>query len=535
MAMLPYDISGIALLYVEDEADARGMVSKMLLMNYPQLQLYSAENGVTGLELYRQHLPDIVMTDINMPVMDGIRMSREIKSINPEALIIAVTAHSDTSYLLHALEIGIHHYILKPINYDDLFGSIDKVLEQITLKRTVVAQNRRISENERQLAVAQRIAHLGSWQWDLPGGDMRWSEELFRIFGLEPAALPSSYESFLERIQPEDRDELTGALQGAVRNRQPLTALYCTLVRPDASTRIVRIDAELILAAAGEPVAVIGTTLDVTELKRAEAEVRSLSSELEGRVVERTSLLQASLRELESFSYLVSHDLRAPVARLEGVCRALLEDCSDCVDANCREYAERAERVVVQIKSIIDAFNELSRYARCRMVIEEVDLGALAGSIFRQLALLEPERRVDFTSEGALRVRGDRRMLQIALEQLLANAWKFTSKVAQGRIQVGVSTMDTGAVYFVRDNGAGFDMKYVAQLFKPFQTIHSPGEFAWDGTAIGLAAVQSIILRHGGSVWAEGAVGQGATFYFTLGKHPQPGSYLDDPGGDDRA
>jgi len=532
MVTLPYDISGIALLYVEDEADARGMVSRMLIMNYPDLQLYTAENGVTGLESYREHLPEIVMTDINMPVMDGIRMSREIKAINPDALIIAVTAHSDTSYLLHAIEIGIHQYVLKPINYDELFGAIDKILEQITLKRLVEKQNRRISESERQLAVAQRIAHLGSWQLDLPGGGMLWSDELFRIFGLEPATVPSTFTSFLERMRPEDRSILSGVIDGAVRDRNPLGALHCSSVRPDGSTRVVRVEGELVLDGAGQAVSVIGTCLDVTELKRAEEEVRSLTDELERRVIQRTSLLQASLKELESFSYVVSHDLRAPVARLEGFCRALLEDCVNCVDPNCREYAGRAERVVRQIKSIIDAFNELSHYARCKMVIEEVDLGSLAREIFQGFADSEPEREVVFSLEGDFTVKGDRHLLQIALEHLLGNAWKFTSKSTSARIDFGSLERGGSVVFFLRDNGAGFDMKYVAKLFKPFQTIHSPGEYSWNGTAIGLATVHSIILRHGGRVWAEGKVDQGATFYFTLGKNPEPGSYLDDTGRD---
>jgi PAS domain S-box-containing protein len=529
MATLPYDISGIALLYVEDEADARSMVSRMLAMNYPDLHLYTAENGVTGLERYREFLPQIVMTDINMPVMDGIRMSREIKAINPEALIIAVTAHSDTSYLLHAIEIGIHHYVLKPINYDELFGAIDKILEQITLTRLVAEQNRRISESERQLAVAQRIAHLGSWQWDLPDEGMRWSDELCCIFGLEPAAGQASYPAFLERIHPQDRDALAEVIREAVRNRHPLGAHFCSVVRPDGSIRHLRVEAELVPGASGAAVSVIGSCLDVTELKRAEAEVRSLTAELERRVIQRTSLLQATLKELESFSYVVSHDLRAPVARLEGFCRALLEDCSDCVNPDCMMYAERAERAVRQIKSIIDAFNVLSHYARCKMVIEEIDLGALARDIFAGFAGSEPGRKVDCAFEGELKVKGDRRMLQIALEHLFGNAWKFTAMAPEARIVFGSAQQNGATVFFVRDNGAGFDMKYVAKLFKPFQTIHSPGEYSWNGIAIGLATVHSIILRHAGRVWAEGKVGQGATFYFTLGENPDPGSYLDDP------
>jgi PAS domain S-box-containing protein len=522
---LPYDLSGISLLYVEDEADARSMVSKMLSMNYPTLKLYSAENGAIGLDLYRELAPEIVMTDINMPVMDGIRMSREIKAVNADARIIAVTAHSDTSYLLNAIEIGIHHYVLKPINYEELFGVIDKILEQIVLKRVVSEQNRRIRESERLLSSAQRIAHLGSWQRDLTDGSMQWSEEQYRICGFEPGAVAASYEAFLERVLPEEREELNRALKRAVDERTPVVAHFCRIRRPDGALRIVQVEAEVILDEASLPALMIGTSHDVTELKEAEEKIRSLSGELERRVIQRTSQLQASVRELENFSYVVSHDLRAPVARLEGFCRALLEDCGNCPNPSCGLYAERAERVVRQIKHIIDAFNNLSHYARCKLVIEDVDLSALAGRILQGFSQSEPERVVELQVTPGIVVRGDARLLQIALEQLLGNAWKFTSKKPTARIEFGRIQEAAGAVLFVRDTGAGFDMKYVDKLFKPFQTIHSPGEYTWDGTAIGLATVHSIILRHGGRIWAEGEVDKGATFYFTLEREPEPGSF----------
>jgi len=520
------DVGGITLLYVEDETDARSMVSKMLLMNYPDLTLFGAENGAVGLELYQAHLPDIVMTDINMPVMDGIRMSREIKAVTPEAVIIAVTAHSDTSYLLNAIEIGIQHYVLKPINYQELFRVIDKILEQIQLKRLVEEQNRRIIEREQQLAGAQQIAHLGSWQWDLQDGAMSWSDELYRICGLEPGAVPAAFPSLLERIHPEDREAVLAALQQAREKQRPLAAHFCRIVRADASIRILRIDAEVSLGGAGRPLSMIGTAHDVTELKRAEEQVRSLTEELERRVIQRTSLLQTSIKELESFSYAVSHDLRAPVARLEGFCRALLEDCGNCPNTQCRSYAERAERVVRQVKGIIDAFNELSHYARCTLKLQEVDLSQLARTIAAAFQASEPERAVDFVIAERLPVQGDARLLQTALEHLLGNAWKFTSKKERARIELGCRQQEGHPVYFVRDNGVGFNMKYVDKLFQPFQTVHSPGEFAWNGTAVGLATVHSIILRHGGRIWAEAEVDRGATFFFTLEEHPEPGHFL---------
>jgi len=523
---LPYDLSGIGLLYVEDEADARGMVSKMLAMNYPKLTLLSAENGAVGLELYREHTPEIVVTDINMPVMDGLRMSREIKALTPEALIIAVTAHSDTSYLLNAIEIGIHHYVLKPINYEELFGVIDKLLEQLVLRRVVGEQHQRLIASERQLAGAQRIAHLGSWQRDLCDGSMSWSDELYRICGLEPGALPASYQAFLDRFLPADRETIKNAIREAVDLRQPLSAHFCRIRRPDGSQRILRVEGEVLLDGSGVPAQMIGTSHDVTELKEAEEKIRSLTEDLERRVIQRTSLLQASLKELESFSYVVSHDLRAPVARLEGFCRALVEDCTGCPSDRCRLYAERAEKVVRQVKHIIDAFNNLSHYAKCRMVIEEIDLASLARGIAAGFTQSEPARRVEFLIAERVPVKGDARLLQVALEHLLGNAWKFTSKKEQAVIEFGVSEEEGALVYFVRDNGAGFNMKYADKLFKPFQTIHSPGEYTWDGTAIGLATVHSIILRHGGRIWAEGEVERGATFYFTLEPNPEPGSFI---------
>ncbi|HBA86634.1 MAG TPA: hybrid sensor histidine kinase/response regulator [Geobacter sp.] len=522
---LPRGMGGIALLYVEDEADARSMVAKMIAMNYPGLAIYSAENGAAGLRMYAEHVPDIVMTDINMPVMDGIRMSREIRNLNPDARIIAVTAHSDTSYLLSAIEIGIHNYVLKPLNYQELFSVMDKVLEEIVLKRLVEEQNRRISESERQLSAAQRIAHLGSWQRHLPSGEMQWSDEMFRICGVEPGALPSTYLSFLELFLPEDREKIEEAMRDALAVEKPQTHHFCRVLRPDGSVRMVRIEAELLPDQKGRAESVVGTCHDVTELKEAEEQVRSLTEGLERRVVQRTSLLQTTVSELESFSYFVSHDLRAPVARLEGFCRALIEDCGVCGNPSCRQYAERSEGVVRQIKLIMDAFSSLTHYARCALAIQEVDLSAVARNVAEHLGHEEPGRKVEFIIAGGIRVQGDATLLRTAMEHLLGNAWKFTSKRERGVIEFGRMEKEGATAFFVRDNGAGFNMKYADKLFKPFQTIHTPGEYP-GGTGIGLAMVHSIVLRHGGRIWAEGEVDRGATFIFTLEQNPESGSYL---------
>ena len=268
-------IEGLALLFVEDEYEARGMLGRMLGLNYPGLRVYLAESGAAGLELFREHRPQIVMTDINMPVMNGIDMARFIKEIDPEAVIVAVTAHSDTSYLLSAIEIGIEHYVLKPVNYAELFGVIDRVLEKIVLRRTVEAQRERIRRREQQLSEAQKITHLGSWEWEVTRGGAVWSDEMYRILGLSLQDGTASYRAFLERVHPEDRESLQNAVRQALESRQPVSSHYFRIVRPDGAIRILRGQLETVFEPSGEQQSMIGTCHDVTELKWAEAALRA--------------------------------------------------------------------------------------------------------------------------------------------------------------------------------------------------------------------------------------------------------------------
>jgi diguanylate cyclase (GGDEF)-like protein/PAS domain S-box-containing protein len=270
-----YRIRDIALLFVEDEAEAREMLSRMLKLNYPGLELYLGENGAIGLERFRQHRPEIVLTDINMPVMNGISMSREIKALEPDTTIVAVTAHSDTSYLLNAIEIGIDHYVLKPVNYSELFGVIERVIEKIMLKRVVAEQLERIRRREQQLSEAQKITHLGSWEWVAASGEVTGSDELYRILGLEPEGGTRRAEELLERVHPGDREALQKAVQQAFGKLARVTSHYFRVLRPDGSLRIVRGQLEVSYGGQGEPLSMIGTCHDVTEQKGAEAALRA--------------------------------------------------------------------------------------------------------------------------------------------------------------------------------------------------------------------------------------------------------------------
>jgi signal transduction histidine kinase len=235
---------------------------------------------------------------------------------------------------------------------------------------------------------------------------------------------------------------------------------------------------------------------------------------LERRVRERTAELEALNGELEAFSYSVAHDLRTPLRSIDGFSLALLEHCGDQLDDSGREYLQYVRESTQRMAGLIDDLIMLSRVARNEPRRQVVDLSTLARSIVARLEHMQPDRRVEIAITDGVVTECDATLLDVVLENLLGNAWKFTAKQAGARLEFGVQMSTHPRVFFVRDNGAGFDMASADKLFGVFQRLHSVDEF--EGTGIGLATVQRIVRRHGGRVWAEAAVGQGATIYFTL-------------------
>ena len=337
-----------------------------------------------------------------------------------------------------------------------------------------------------------------------------------KIFGYSADELLTI--DFFKVTHPDDMELSRKVMQDVLDHRGKDVRFTKRYIHKDGHTIWAEVNSALVYGADGEPSHFVTHMIDITERKLAEEEIRRLNDELERRVVERTAQLEAANKELEAFAYSVSHDLRAPLRAIEGYTRILLEDYKPSLDAEGQRICAVVQNETQRMGQLINDLLAFSRLNRATMQPSPIDMATLVNSIFYELTSSQDRLRIDFRVDPLPPATGDPTLIRQVWTNLLSNAIKFSSKRARAVLAVGSQQGADENIYWVRDNGAGFDMRYADKLFGVFQRLHSEREF--EGTGVGLAIVQRVIHRHGGRVWAESQVDHGATFCFTL---PQKG------------
>jgi PAS domain S-box-containing protein len=372
----------------------------------------------------------------------------------------------------------------------------------------------RLHQARAMLHVAAQIGRLGAWAYDNGAGRMTWSEEVCAMHDVRPGLSPV-LEQVLGFYAPEWRSAVRTTFERCLQDGTPFD-VEAQVITAKGRKIWVRTIGEAVWDADGQVRSVHGACQDISEGKET---AERLNAELEARVQQRTAQLELANKELQSFSYSIAHDLRAPLGAIDGFSQVLEQNVGATLDDKSRHYLRRIRRGVRQMAELTDGLLALANLSRASLRSEAVDLAVMAEVAAAACRERQPKRRVELNVRGPLHALGDARLLTQVMGNLIANAWKFTATAPQACIEVGsMHDRMRGTVYYVRDNGAGFDMAHAARMFEAFQRMHSASEF--EGTGIGLAIVHKIVTRHGGTIWAQSAPQQGAAFFFTLPAPP---------------
>ena len=397
-----------------------------------------------------------------------------------------------------------------------------------------------LKEKEERLALATFHNGIGIWDWNLLNHNMIWDDSMFALYHLRRADFVGTEEAWRKSLHPDDLVRGDQEIADAIAGKKPFDTVF-RIVWPNGEIRHIRAVAKIFRDEQGTPLRMLGTNWDITSRMRAEEEIRALNAVLEQRVAERTAELKAANtniqnlnadlssraakletvnKELEAFSYSVSHDLRAPLRAIDGYARMAIEDCANLLDDNGRRLLNVIRDEAQRMSRLIDDLLTFSRISRQQTEAVPIDMRAMAQEVYNELIPIEPVRNIQFDLQSIPAALGTPAMIRQVWVNLLNNALKFTRKRSVATIEVGAQLDAAGTwIYHVKDNGAGFDMRHANKLFGVFQRLHNQPDF--EGTGVGLALVHRILERHGGRIWAEAAVDQGACFYFTLPCPPE--------------
>lgn len=493
--------SAARILIVEDERIvAFNLQQRLIHMGYDVPAV--AASGTESLSLIEKTHPDLVLMDIHIEgAMDGIEVASELKK-NHSVPVIYLTAYSEDTTLERARQTRPYGYLIKPFSERELHATIQMALERHTAEEA-------LAESQRQLQQALDAASMGVLEMDIRSAAIKATGRANDLLGWT-SDHPATLDDLLACVDDKDREVLATRFQESLTDLRAISEEFRVHTGGHAS-RWIKLD-----AGHSPDRRMTGVLQDVSERKVSELRLKLLNEGLESLVHERTAELKLSIKELEAFSYSVAHDLRSPIRAIVGFSSELLRTHPEDLGEDGVALVDRITGAGRRMGALIDALLNMSRLTQVSLQLSQVDLSNMASEIAAQLMQTEPERVAQVRIEPGLQAMADATLVHSLLDNLLRNAWKFTAHNSMTRIEVGQTTQAGTPVFFVRDNGCGFDMAFANRLFGPFQRLHQEREYP--GTGIGLTIVQRIVMRHGGRVWVDAAPDQGATFYFTLGE-----------------
>ncbi|MEQ8925731.1 MAG: ATP-binding protein [Fulvivirga sp.] len=390
---------------------------------------------------------------------------------------------------------------LKDIN-TKLLNKISAQNEELKKKNKSLEQLHELFES------VQSAAEIGVWEVNLNSNRVYWSDAVYKIHEVEKGT-PITVEQGINFYHPDYRGKIEKAIKSAINtgNGWDLNLQLITATGSVLWTKVIGLP----VVENGKTVSLRGLFQDITDKVNREKRKESIKRSLEQKVVQRTIELESINKELNAFAYSVSHDLRSPLRSINGFSQALKEDYFEVLDETGKNYLQRISNAAIRMGKLIDELLDLSRLSRKDIQIEKVDLTALCQQIINETS---PDPKYEFNIKKNLYLTGDLKLVKIMMENLIGNAIKYSSKIANPRIEIGKQKKNNKQLFFIRDNGAGFDQDYAGKLFGAFQRLHSAEEF--EGTGIGLATVKRIINKHGGVIFSDSKVNEGATFYFNL-------------------
>ncbi len=470
-----------------------------LVNNKANIQLMGASNeeetiGKSVIDFFGPQIAKPFIEDDQRIIKTGVAI------INREETI--VSASGEIKYLLTTKV---------PIKDKD-----DKVTGLVGISRDITKQKEvelDLRNSKYFLEKAQKVGQIGHWISDKQTGKLTWSEEVFRIFGIDHSDFDGRIETFLNRIHPDDVEKVKSATAIAVENNQAYSVDH-RIILTNGIIKWVHEQGETIYDENGKATMLIGIVQDITERKKIENEILNLNNELEEKVITRTEQLMVANAELEAFSYSVSHDLRAPLRAVSGYSRILKENYESKLDAEGIRLLDRVIGSSKMMGQLIDDLLTFSGMGRKEVMNHSIDMKFLAESCIEELLQNNSVNKWRIHVHSLPSCEGDSGMIKQVWMNLISNALKYSAKTEKPEIEIGFKDDQFMHIYFVRDNGVGFEMEYAHKLFGVFQRLHSHEEF--EGTGVGLALVKRIINKHNGDIWAEATPGKGATFYFSL-------------------